>query len=55
MVEVAALKLLQNIKFVTAAFDGDTIPKPSASFTLTPAGQAAYERLRGELTISPRS
>ena len=55
VVEVAALKLLHNIKFVTAAFDGDTIPKPSASFTLTPAGQAAYERLRGELTISPRS
>jgi hypothetical protein len=50
VVEVAALKLLHNIKFVTPAFDGDTVPKPSASFTITPAGQEAYVRLRGELS-----
>jgi len=53
VVEAGALKLLQNIKFVTAAFAGDTIPTTGASFTLTPEGQAAYERLRGELATSP--
>jgi DNA-binding PadR family transcriptional regulator len=48
VIEAQSLKLLQNIGFVTKSLEGDTVMSPAAAFSLTPEGQAAYERLRGD-------
>jgi hypothetical protein len=48
VIETQSLKLLQNIGFVTKSLDADGVMGPTASFDLTPQGQAAYERLRGD-------
>ena len=48
VIDPQSLKLLQNIGFVTKSLEGDAVMGPAASFNLTPQGQAAYERLRGD-------
>ena len=53
VIETQSLKLLQNIGFVTKSLEGDAVMSPTASFDLTPQGQAAYERLRGDSGAAP--